>query len=58
MDTIATLVDNMDPEEALKALSEALRKLFGLLDKDVRSRFLLALIEESGGDKLSGMVHL
>ena len=48
----------MDPEEALAEMAKALRGLFLVLDEETRTRFLLDLVGESQGDKVSSLVHL
>jgi len=52
------MVARMDPEEALAEMAKALRRLFLVLDEEARTRFLLDLVGESQGDKVSSLVHL
>ena len=58
MEEILKIVGRMDPEEALIEISNALKVLFSALGEDVRSEFLWNLMGESGGDKVSSLVHL
>jgi len=58
MEEILKIVGRMDPEEALAELSKALKVLFSALGEEVRSEFLWGLMGESGGDKVSSLVHL
>ena len=58
MDEIIRVVERMDPEEALAEMAKALRRLFLLLDEKARTGFILALVGESKGDKVSSLVHL
>jgi hypothetical protein len=48
----------MDPEEALGEIAAALKTLFAGLDEETRTRFVLDLVGESEGDKVSSLVHL
>ena len=48
----------MAPEEALSEITKALGRLLQGLDNVARERFLMTLIGQSEGDKISGMVHL
>ena len=58
MEEIIGMVERMDPEEALAEMAKALRRLFLALDEEARTRFILALVAESKGDKASSLVHL
>jgi hypothetical protein len=58
MENILKIVGRMDPEEALTELSKVLKMLFSALGEEARSEFLLNLMGESGGDKVSSLVHL
>ncbi len=57
-DEIQRLVDAMDPEAALAALSLAVKKLFSLLGEEARLHFVVNLVGEAGADKVAGLVHL
>jgi len=58
MEEILKIVDRMDPEDALRELSKVLKVLLSTLGEASRSQFLWDLMGESGGDKVSSMVHL
>ncbi len=58
MEELQRIIDGMDPKKAIAEMAKALRKLFPLLGEDERTDFVMDLIGESGGDKLSSMVHL
>lgn len=58
LDKIQLLVNNMEPQEAASALTLVIKDLFPLLDEDVRIRFVMNLIGDSGDDKVSSLVHL
>jgi hypothetical protein len=48
----------MNPEEALTEITRVLERLLSDLDDEARERFLMNLIGQSEGDKLSSLVHL
>jgi hypothetical protein len=48
----------MAPEEAAAEMGEAIKRLLPILDEQERTRFVMNLVGDSGGDKLSSMVHL
>ena len=52
------MASSMDPAEALAEVGKILKGLFSVLDEEARTRFLLDLIGESQGDKVSSLVHL
>jgi len=58
MDKFLEIISNMAPEEALSEITRLLERLLQDLDHDARERFLINLIGQSEGDKVSGMVHL
>jgi hypothetical protein len=58
MEELQDVIAGMDPKEALSGIAEALKILFRDLDEESKSQFLLALVGDSEGDKLSSMVHL
>jgi len=58
MNELLETVSRMDPEEALSRITEILGRLLADLDEEVRERFLMNMIRESGGDKVSGLVYL
>ncbi len=55
---IQQVVDTMNPEEALKAITGTVKNLFSLLGEEAWVNFVINLVGESGIDKLSSMVHL
>jgi hypothetical protein len=58
MDRLFEIVSHMAPEAALSEITQVLGRLLQDLDQDARERFLMNLIGQSEGDKVSGMVHL
>jgi hypothetical protein len=58
MDKLFKVVSLMDPEEALAEIAMVLERLLADLDDEARERFLMNLIGQSEGDKLSSLVHL
>jgi hypothetical protein len=58
MDELFKIVSLMDPEEALAEITKVLERLLADLDDEARERFLMNLIGQSEGDKLSSLVHL
>jgi hypothetical protein len=58
MEEMRKMVNGMDPEEALAAISEVLKVLFSALGEEARSQFLWNLLGESRNDKVSSLVHL
>lgn len=58
MDKFFEIISDMAPEKALSEITKVLARLLQDLDSDMRRRFMLTLIEESGSDKTSGMAHL
>ena len=58
MDKLFEVISHMPPEEALSEITKVLGRLLQDLDPDARERFLMTLIGQSEGDKVSGMVHL
>jgi thioredoxin-like negative regulator of GroEL len=58
MDKLFKIVSFMDPEEALAEITKVLERLLADLDDEARERFLMNLIGQSEGDKLSSLVHL
>jgi hypothetical protein len=55
---VKKVIDQMAPGEAVAEMGEALRRLLPILDEEDRTRFVMNLVGDSGGDKLSSMVHL
>ena len=58
MEEIHKMIDTLDPQKALTEISKILKTLFSTLDEESRSQFLWELMGESGGDKVSSLVHL
>ena len=58
MDKLFDIISRMAPEEALSETTKILGRLLQDLDNDARERFLMSLVGQSEGDKISGMVHL
>ena len=58
MDKLLEWASRMTPEAALSEITGVLGRLLQDLDHDARERFLMNLIGQSEGDKISGMVHL
>ena len=55
---VQQVVDTMDPEEALKAITGTMKNLFSLLGEEAWAKFVIDLVGGSGTDKLASMVHL
>jgi hypothetical protein len=55
---IIQLLEGMDPDQALGAVTGALKKIFAVLGDEARLRFLADLLGDAGRDKVSSMVHL
>jgi hypothetical protein len=58
MGQIQKMIDQMDPKQALMEIANAVKALFLVLDKESSTQFLLNLVGESKGDKVSSLVHL
>ncbi len=58
MDDLQRAVENLDPETALSALAQATKRLLTNLGEEAHLHFLMDLLGEGRGDKLSSMVHL
>jgi len=58
MNEILTIVNRMEPEQALEEVRKALESIFPVLSEESRGRFLLDLVGESQEDKVSSLVHL
>ena len=58
MGKLFDIVHQMNPKTALTEMAEAVTSLLPLLDEDTRRDFILDLMGEPGGDKVSSMVHL
>lgn len=58
MDKLFESISHLAPEEALSEISRVLGRLLRDLDQEARERFLMTLVGQSEGDKVTGMVHL
>ncbi|MFO7802313.1 MAG: hypothetical protein R6V55_08480 [Desulfovermiculus sp.] len=58
MDKLLETISNMPPEEALSQITDLMGQLLADLDSDSRERFVMNLLEQSKGDKVSSLVHL
>jgi lauroyl/myristoyl acyltransferase len=58
MDELFEIIARMDPEKALAKITKIVGRLMADLDNDARERFLMNLIEQAEGDKVSSLVHL
>jgi hypothetical protein len=58
MDELFEIISRMAPEEALSEITTVVGRLLADLDSEARERFLMNLIGQSEGDKVSSMVHL
>lgn len=58
MDELFKIVSQMETETALAEIAQILKRLLSDLDSDARERYLMNLIGQSKGDKVTGMVHL
>jgi hypothetical protein len=58
MNELFKIVGRMNPENALTELTGVLQRLLADLDAEARERFLMNLIAQSEGDKVSSLVHL
>jgi hypothetical protein len=58
MDELFEIISRTDPETALAEITKIFGRLLADLDNDARERFLMNLIEQAEGDKVSSLVHL
>jgi hypothetical protein len=58
MEEMLKMVARIGPQQALAEIATALKTLFTGLDEETRTRFVLDLVGESEGDKVSSLVHL
>ena len=58
MDKLLEAISCMPADKALSQITEILGRLLADLDNDSRERFVMNLIEQSQGDKVSSLVHL
>jgi hypothetical protein len=55
---IQHLIETMEPEAALQAISQVVRNLFSLLGEEAWQDFVVSLVGETATDRTAGMVHL
>ncbi len=58
MDALFEIISRMAPEEALSKLTRVMERLLADLDTGARERFLMNLLGQAEGDKVSSLVHL
>lgn len=58
MNKLQDILDDMEPGEALTALTPQLKRILSHLDEEDRAGFVAGLIGEEGGDKVASLVHL
>ncbi|MBC8317100.1 MAG: hypothetical protein H8E41_04285 [Desulfobulbaceae bacterium] len=58
MNEIEKIIDQMEPEDALKAIAEVADKLLSHTSDEARLDFVVSLIGDTGADKISSMVNL
>jgi hypothetical protein len=58
MNELFEFISGMDSEKALAEITKALTTLLSDFDDDARKRFLMTLLEQYEGDKVSSLVHL
>jgi len=58
MNELGNILGGMDPKDAAKALAEAARSVFPLLDEEERRDVITQMLGEPGEDKVVGLVHL
>jgi hypothetical protein len=52
------LLNQLEPEEALKEIAHLVRRLFPLVDEKAHLDFIVNLVGDVGSDKVSSLVHL
>ncbi len=58
MNDLQCIVDKLDPQEALSALSTITRQLLAHLDDEAKAKFIVDLTGEAGSDNVSSLVNL
>jgi hypothetical protein len=58
MSDLLEIISRMNPEKAMAEITRALEHLLADMDSEARERFLMNLISQSEGDKVSSLVHL
>jgi hypothetical protein len=52
------ILDEMEPENAIKEIGLAVKQLFPLIEEKARLDFVMTLIGDTGQDKVTSLVHL
>jgi hypothetical protein len=52
------ILDEMDPESAIKEIGLVVKKLLPLIEEKARLDFVMTLIGDTGQDKVASLVHL
>ncbi|SHG19698.1 hypothetical protein SAMN02745206_03442 [Desulfacinum infernum DSM 9756] len=58
MEKVTERIRQMPPDQALRALLEALREVLPRAGEEARTAFVMELLGESGDDRVSSLVHL
>ncbi len=58
IEKIQESLDQMEPEEAVSALSIVVKRQLPLVEEDKRIKFVLDLVGEPSDEKLASLVHL
>jgi hypothetical protein len=58
MNKLQDILDDMEPGEALAAVTPELRKILAHLDEEARVGFVIEMLGGAEGDKLSSLVDL
>ena len=56
--SLQQIIDQLEPEAALKEMAVIIKKLFPLLEEQTRLDFVVNLMGDAGSDKVSSLVHL
>lgn len=58
MDELQKIIDELEPDKALAAISTVANKILGQVSEQDRLDFVVRLIGEAGADKMASMVNL
>ena len=58
MKKLPQILDSLEPAEALELLAPQLKKILSHVGEESRVHFVTNLIDGTGRDKISSMVHL
>ena len=58
MDELQKIIDKLEPDKALAAITIVADKLLGQVSEQDRLDFVVSLIGEAGTDKVASMVNL